>query len=270
MVSDATACVAPLFVPADRPDRFVKAAATGADAVILDLEDGVAVNAKDHARANLSSAFIAKPILVRVNGLGTDWHAKDMAAVLSLPLAGVIVPKAEPGEAMERLAAGALGLAPVIALIETAQGLAGAAVLARIPNVVRLALGSIDLCADLGCAHTREVLLPLRSALVVASRLAGIAPPIDGVTTAIDDLAAEEDARHARDLGFGGKLCIHPRQIDGAMRGFRPTEAQITWARKVLAAPDGASLVAGEMVDAPVKARARALLARAADSASVT
>lgn len=251
-----------LFVPTNQQRFLDGIERRDADAVILDLEDGVAVSAKDDARANLSSGFTTKPVFVRVNAVGTTWHTKDMAAALRLMPAGVIVPKAEPGETLEHLAR-ALGQIPVIALIETAKGLAGANDLTRMPNVARLALGSIDLCADLGCAHTREVLLPLRSTLVVASRLAGIAPPIDGVTAAIDDLAAEDDARHARDLGFGGKLCIHPRQIDGVMRGLGPTEAQIAWAHQVLAAPDGASMVGGEMVDAPVKARARAILARA-------
>ena len=110
----------------------------------------------------------------------------------------------------------------------------------------------------------RRATLAARSELVLASRLAGLAAPIDGVTTVLDDedLIAG-DARHARDLGFAGKLCIHPRQIEAIRRGFAPSEAEIAWAGKVLASGDGATAVEGAMVDEPVRVRARAILQRA-------
>lgn len=245
---------APLFVPANRPERFAKAAASGADAVILDLEDAVAAEAKDAARDALR-LIEGIPVLVRINAIGSRWHEADLAAVRALKPAAVILPKAE--------AAGLdLGL-PVIALIETARGMAEARQIA--PQVARIAFGSIDYCAELGCAHLREVLLPARSELVLASRLAGIAAPIDGVTTALDDVAVTAgDAAHARDLGMTGKLCIHPRQIEPVLGAFRPSEAELDWARRVLASGDGAAQIDGAMVDEPVRIRARALLARAA------
>ena len=251
---------APLFVPANRPERFAKAAASGADAVILDLEDAVAADAKDAARAALATDFTDLPVIVRINAIGTPWHADDLAAVARLRPAAVMLPKAEDADRVASVAA-QTGL-PVIALVETARGLAHARAIAAAPGVARIAFGSVDFCADLGCAHLREVLLPARSELVLASRLAGIAAPIDGVTVQLDDLSvSHDDAAHARALGMTGKLCIHPRQIAEVRRAFAPTEAEIDWARRVLASGDGAVSVDGAMVDEPVRIRARAILA---------
>ncbi|TBN39014.1 CoA ester lyase [Paracoccus subflavus] len=252
----------PLFVPANRPERFAKAAASGADAVILDLEDAVALDAKDAARAALAVDFTDLPVLVRINAQGTPWHDADVAAVAALSVAAVILPKAEDPAACAAVAA-ATGR-PVVALIESAPGLARARAIAAAEGVERLAFGSIDFCADLGCEHRRDVLLPARSELVLASRLAGIAAPLDGVTAQLDDLSAShDDAAHARALGMTGKLCIHPRQIAEVARAFAPTPAQVEWAQRVLASGDGAVSVDGAMVDEPVRIRARAILAQA-------
>lgn len=253
-----------LFVPGDRPERFAKAAKSDADAVIIDLEDAVASDGKDRARAALRGDFGSPPILVRVNGIGTPWHEADMAALAGHGFAAVIVPKAEGSNAFDALCAAAA--LPVIALIESGRGLADARRIAHTRNVAGIAFGSVDFCADLGCAHTREALLAARSELVLASRLAGLAAPIDGVTTIIDDAALiADDTRHARDLGFGGKLCIHPRQIEAVHTGFAPSEAEIAWARKVLASGDGAVALDNVMVDEPVRIRARATLRRCDD-----
>lgn len=257
----------PLFVPGDRPERFAKAIATGADAVILDLEDAVATEAKDHARTGLAQTIAAispmtLPLLLRINAAGTSWHANDIAAANGLPLAAILLPKAENPETVRQVAA-ASGL-PVIALIETAAGLAAAEDIAKACR--RLAFGSIDFAADLGCAHTRDALLLARTRLVLAARLAGQASPVDGVTTAIHDAAViEDDARYAVSLGFGGKLLIHPAQIAPARAGFAPGEAEIAWAHKIVAAAriTGAAVaVDGAMVDAPVVARAERILQR--------
>jgi len=257
-----TAVRAPLFVPADRPERFAKAAASGTDAVILDLEDAVAPHAKEAARAALMTDFTDLPVIVRVNACGTQWHDADLAAVAGLSAAAVILPKAQDAAICEAVAQ-ALGK-PLIALIETARGLAEARTIAAAVGVERLAFGSIDFCADLACAHLREVLLPARSELVLASRLAGIAAPIDGVTVQLDDLSvSHNDAAHARALGMTGKLCIHPKQIAEVKRAFAPTAEEIAWARRVLDSGDGAISVDGAMVDEPVRLRARAILAEA-------
>ncbi|WP_128944734.1 HpcH/HpaI aldolase/citrate lyase family protein [Bradyrhizobium zhanjiangense] len=258
--------MAPLFVPANRPDRFGKAAASGADAVFLDLEDAVPPEAKQDARqsVHLYLGLSDHPVLVRINGMGTPWHRDDVALVSSLPIDGVVLPKAEIGSPMVRLAADLRRRLPIVALIETARGLRDAFEIAAFPGVMRLAFGSIDFCAELGCSHTREALLSARSGLVLASRLAGRVPPLDGVTTSIDDPdRVRDDARYARDLGFGGKLAIHPRQIGPICAGFRPDEGEIAWAQRVLRAGEGAVAVDGAMVDAPVRIRARSLLARA-------
>lgn len=254
--------IAPLFVPGNRPERFAKAAASGADAVIVDLEDAVAAEAKAAARDALDTSFTDLPVFLRINGEGTPWHENDLTAAAALPLAGIILPKAEAGEGLARLAMASR--VPVLALIETARGLAEARRIAALPGVERLIFGSVDFCADLGCAHTREALLGARSELVLASRLAGLAAPVDGVTTVIDEAELiTADARHALDLGFGGKLAIHPRQIAPIFAGFRPGAGEIDWANRVLASGDGAVSVDGAMVDEPVRIRARAVLARA-------
>lgn len=258
--------IAPLFVPGNRPERFEKAAASGADAIIIDLEDAVPADAKDLARASLRVDFTTLPVLVRINGSGTIWHADDLVAVSKLPFAAIIVPKMElagfAGRSETVLFGPARGHA-VVALIETALGLSEARKIAALPSVSRVAFGSIDYCADVGCSHTRDALLAARSELVLASRLAGKLAPIDGVTTTLDDeRVVIGDSRHARDIGFGGKLCIHPRQVNGIMVGFRPDDSEIAWARKVLSSGDGAVSVDGAMVDEPVRLRARSILAR--------
>lgn len=256
--------ISPLFVPANRPERFEKAAASGADAVILDLEDAVPVEAKQQARAALRSGFGSVLVLVRINGAETAWHDEDLSAVIALRPAAVIVPKAEDPDGLSRISHQLGPDTGVIALVETALGLARAQQIATAPGIARLAFGSIDFCADIGCAHTRDALLHARSTLVLASRLGGLPAPLDGVTTDINDPSvAKSDARHARELGFGGKLTIHPRQIDPIRTGFMPDEAEIAWAHKVLASGDGAAAVDGAMVDEPVRIRARSILARA-------
>lgn len=251
---------APLFVPANRPERFSKAAASGADAVILDLEDAVAQDEKAAARGMVETGFTDLPVILRVNAMGTDWHEDDIAAARALPLAAILLPKSEEPDMIAALVS-KLGGLPLLALIESARGLANARAIAATEGVARLVFGSIDYCADLGCAHLREVLLPARAELVLASRLAGIAAPIDGVTADLSDPEiTRTDARHARDLGMTGKLCIHPRQIALVRAAFLPSEAEIDWARRVLASGDGAVAVDGAMVDEPVRIRARAIL----------
>lgn len=259
---DITTIRAPLFVPANRPERFAKAAVSGADAVILDLEDAVALGAKGEARAALTKDFTELPVIVRINAQDTQFYTADIKAVVALGPAAVILPKAEGMKATASVIESLMGV-PLIALIETARGLAVARQIAAIPGVERLAFGSIDFCSDLGCEHLREVLLPARSELVLASRLAGIAAPIDGVTVQLDDFSISyDDALHARNLGMTGKLCIHPKQISEVQRAFAPTGREVEWARRVLTSGDGAVSVDGSMVDEPVRIRARSILAQ--------
>ena len=250
-----------LYVPASRPELFAKAARSGADALVLDLEDAVPAADKDRARQGLELTPRDMPVIVRINGLRTPWYDDDLAAVARLRPAAVMVPKVEEAGHMRDLATRLGPDLDIVAIVETARGLAQARAIAAAGPVARIAFGSVDFCADLGMTHLREVLLPARLELVLASRLAGIAPPIDGVTTQLDPAEiAGDDARHARALGMTGKLCIHPQQVDPVREAFMPTTAEIDWARRVLASGDGAVSVDGEMVDEPVRVRARAIL----------
>lgn len=257
----------PLFLPGLRMDRFDKAAASGADAVIVDLEDAVApdqkATARDQVVAALKGTTPPVPVILRINAAGTDWHAADLRACADLPLQAIMLPKAEDPVICQSVAQ-ATGL-PVIALIETALGLHNAVEVAKAS--AHIAFGSIDYAADLGIAHDRQALAHARSTLVLAARLAGQGAPWDGVTTDLNDEATiEGDAQHGLGMGFGGKLLIHPAQIVPARRGFAPGDAELAWARRVMeAAAQGGSAVKldGAMVDAPVIKRAQAVLARA-------
>jgi len=254
-----------LFVPADRPERYAKALASSADAVIVDLEDAVAPSAKERARASLADWLAsddAAPVIVRINAADTPWFDADLALVRSPRVAAVMLPKAERADDLARIAHPCL-----LPLIESAAGIDALREIARAPQVQRLVFGSIDLQADLGIAGDGDELLLFRSQLVLQSRLAGLAPPVDGVCTAIDDAAAlDAEARRARRLGFGAKLCIHPRQVDAVNRGFVPSADDLAWARRVLdaaASRGDAVAVDGKMVDKPVLLRAQALLQQA-------
>lgn len=256
-----------LFVPGDRPERFGKALAAGADAVIVDLEDAVAAEQKAAARTAIAENWPSEGrLLLRINACGTPVQAEDLALARRLPLAGIVLPKAELAQDISTVHAAVPGV-PVVALIESALGLANARILAATHGVARLAFGSMDYCADLGSSHTREALLMARSELVLASRLARRAGPIDGVTAAVGDATlAREDAAYAAHLGFAGKLCIHPDQIGPVLNGFQPSEEDIAWARRILTAATaaaGAVKVDGAMVDAPVRSRAQQILRRA-------
>jgi citrate lyase beta subunit len=263
-----------LFVPANRPERIDKALASGADAVIVDLEDAVAPDAKDAARHALSDWLespCARPVLVRVNGAETRWHAADLAACRSAAVAGVVLPKAESAGAMAH--AHAVTGKPVLPIIESGAGLHQLLPIASAPGCARLVFGKLDLAIDLGLEQGEEdseetVFQPYRAQLVLASRMAGLGSPVDGIFTALDDssgLAAY--TRRARRDGFGALLLIHPRQVATVTIALAPSALEIDWARRVLAAAleagGSAAVVDGRMIDAPVIARAQRLLAAA-------
>jgi citrate lyase subunit beta/citryl-CoA lyase len=261
-----------LFVPGNRPERFAKALASGADAVIIDLEDAVPLDAKDTARDALLAAWPSLAaaerarLLVRVNPAGTSWHAADLAAVASLTgLGALMLPKAENAQQVEQAFRTSSML--VLPLIESAEGVGQMDAIARATGILRLGLGHIDLQADLGmrCGPDESELAPIRLALVMASRRAGLPAPVDGVTTATQDAEVlAHDAQRSRRFGFGAKLCIHPAQVAGVHQALAPTEAEFDWARRVLAAEvaagGGAFSVDGKMVDPPVLLLARKIL----------
>jgi citrate lyase subunit beta/citryl-CoA lyase len=256
-----------LFVPGHRADRFDKALAAGASAVIIDLEDAVAPPDKDAARATLQAWLRPEhAVIVRINSADTPWFERDLALCGAPGVAGVMLPKAESAETLAKVrAAGARGLLP---LVESATGIAILDAIARAPGVWRLAFGSIDLQVDLGLKDaTEDELLPFRLQLVLASRLAGIAAPVDSVSTETVDMAwVRAEAERALRAGFGGKLCIHPAQLAAVHAGFAPSPGQLSWARRVVEGSDQAGgqvfSLDGEMVDAPVVALARRVIVR--------
>jgi len=254
-----------LFVPGDRPERFEKAQSSGADEIIIDLEDAVEPRHKDSARRAAVEWLAQESAWVRINPVGTPCYADDVAALRAAPgLRGVVLPKSEDPSNLESLAAEMSGTTPVMALVETTFGLSQAAGLARCPATARLAFGSIDFCLDLGCEETEQALLFARSQLVLASKLAGLPPPVDGVTVDVADTAAASGAaRHARALGFGGKLCIHPSQIEPVAAAWCRAPDEVAWARRVVeaSAAGGPVRLDGRLVDRPVVERAQRLLA---------
>jgi citrate lyase subunit beta/citryl-CoA lyase len=260
-----------LFVPGNRPERFDKARAAGADVTLIDLEDAVAAPDKAAARAAVRGWLDAsRPVYLRINGADTEWFDDDLALLGRPGVAGIVLPKAEHGSAIGAVAAAAPG-APVVGLIESAVGVRSLDALAA-AGAARFAFGSIDFQLDLGIPGEREELLFARSALVLVSRLAGLPPPVDGVTVAIDDAGRlDDDIAYARRLGFGGKLAIHPRQVAAINAGFLPPPADVAWAKRVLAAAEAAGGNAvrldGKMVDRPVIERARAIVRAAARGA---
>lgn len=257
-----------LFVPADRPERYAKARASGAGAVIVDLEDAVAAAAKHGARDALAGALDeSAPLVVRINAAGSPWFEDDLALCRHPGVAAVMLPKTDGIDVICH--AFESTFKDVLPIVESARGLEEVRAMARVPGVLRLAFGSIDLALDLGieCAPGggEAELQPYRAQVVLASRLAGLAAPIDGVSTSIEDATAlRADAERARRLGFGAKLCIHPRQIAVVHAAFSPDPQRVEWARRVCSAFDasgGAAVaVGGEMIDLPMVERARAVL----------
>lgn len=228
---------------------------------MLDLEDAVAPARKAMARKHVRDWLAGGGAgIVRVNGFDTRWCVDDLAMVTEHGCP-VMLPKADA----ETLRALALDV-PVIALIETARGVLGAADVCRVPGVVRVAFGSIDLAAELGVdPEAHEALLYARSAVVLGAAAAGQTAPLDGVTTdLLDGNSLRADVAQAVRLGFGGKLCIHPRQIACVNEQFAPSADELDWARKVttVAADGGVRVIDGKMMDKPVVDRARRILAR--------
>ena len=259
-----------LFVPGTRPDRFAKACASGADAVVLDLEDSVAPGDKSTARDAIAAWLsAAQPAMVRVNTSDSAWFADDLALGGMPGVAGVLLPKAERVEDIRAVTEKFGTEVPILPQLETARGFRNAQALAGAKQVWHLLFGSIDFQLDLGMAAEESELLYFRSQIVLESRLANILPPVDGVTTDIHSAElVRADALRARRLGFSGKMCIHPKQVPVVNECFSPSAEEEAWARRVVEAsaeaPGAAISVDGKMVDRPVLARAEVILATVA------
>lgn len=255
-----------LFVPGDRPDRFDKAVATGADLVVLDLEDAVLPAGKAGAREKIDAWLAAgNSAAIRINGTETEWYQDDLELLSHPSLSAVLLPKAENASEIEELARLTPAGLPIVPVVESASGIWNVRELATAPGVRQLAFGSVDFQLDTGIEGEGEALLYARSRLVLASAIARISPPVDGVTLAIqDDNQLRSDLAAARALGFGGKLCIHPRQVSVVADAFRPTQEEIERARRIIeaaeAASNGAIQLDGKLIDRPVVERAQKLL----------
>ncbi|QCR19104.1 HpcH/HpaI aldolase/citrate lyase family protein [Agrococcus sp. SGAir0287] len=250
-----------LYVPGDRPDRFAKAVASGADVVILDLEDAVAADAKATAREAVD-AWLAEHgpagLQVRVAA-----GSSDDLAMLAVHAVDVRLPKvrgaADVDAVVDRLDR------PIHALVEDAAGLTSLDEIGRHPAVASLAIGEADLRADLG-ASSDAVLQHARILLVVAARAAGLPAPLMAAYPAVRDLdGLEADCRAGAALGFGGRAAIHPAQVERIRSAFAPSEDEVAWARATLDALGDAGVATlgdGQMVDEAMARRARAILAR--------
>jgi len=255
-----------LFVPGNRPDRFAKAWAARPDVVIIDLEDSVPPAEKIGARASVGAYLTADhPVMIRVNGANSEWFRDDVALCGGRGVCGVVLPKAERIEDIRFLAEAVDSATPILPMVETAKGFWNAYALAGTPQVQRLIFGSIDFQVDLGISGDDEELLYFRSQLVLVSRLAGIQAPVDGVTTEIrSSERVRSETIRSRRLGFGAKLCIHPKQVSMVNKCFTPTSEEVAWAQRVTAAAAKAHgraiSLGGVMVDRPVIAKAEAVL----------
>lgn len=280
-----------LFVPGNRPDRIDKAVATAADLVIVDLEDAVPLAEKRAVlpvvREKVGRHGEQRPIMVRVNALETGLTEGDLAGVVGPGLAAVMLPKVQTAADladMERLLLAAeeasgrqRGSVRLVALVETALGVENAHVIAaaaqsEAPRLHTIAFGAADFSLDMGMSLSKsgEELAYPRARIAVACRAAGIAPPLD--TPYMIDLkdreAFEADVVRGKRLGYGGKLCIHPDQVGFCNRTFSPSEKEVAFAVKVIAAFEAAEAagqaaiqVEGKFVDYPVVARAQRIVA---------
>ncbi|UFS58754.1 HpcH/HpaI aldolase/citrate lyase family protein [Subtercola endophyticus] len=271
---DVASAISFLFVPGDRPERFLKAAHSLADVVIIDWEDAVASESAPAARANTIAALTEAehpPALVRISPDASERLSADLAAIeqlVSSPLhrlLGIVLAKAESAEHVARMRRLLPAELSVIPLIESARGLAAVASIASVAGVTRLAFGAVDFSLDVGASPDSETSVFARAQLVLASRVAQLPGPLESPSVEISDaVAVRALARRANDMGFGGMLAIHPRQLPLIRESFAPTPEQVRWAEAVVTAGSGASQVDGQLVDRPVVERARKLLARAA------
>ena len=277
-----------LVAPGNHARRVEKAFTIGADAVILDLEDAVAVSEKPGTRPVVMEALRKeRPCkgYVRVNATSTEWGFADILAVVQPGLDGIILPKVEDADQLkavdwmlgnlERERHLQLGSIDLIPIVETAQGLTQLEAIARAgTRTRRIAFGAGDMTLDLGMTWTREEseLQSIRIEFVVKSRAAGLEPPLDTVWADLrDPNGFLQSVEHVRGLGFQGKMCIHPDQVPVANASFAPTAAQVEQARQFVAAFEAAEAQGlasiqheGKFIDYPIVHAARRLLERAA------
>lgn len=257
--------VAPLFVPGNRPERFSKATAGDADAIILDLEDSVDHEDKTTARRNLAQhGIVGKPVFVRINSRKSDYWQADISSISNATISGVMTSKSETADDIAAVHRALGRQLPAIALVETAIAFANLRSLCRAPGLLCAAFGSFDYALGVGCNASSEALQYARSKLVLECRIATLSSPLDGVTPTLNDQELlKANADRARALGFGGSLAIHPAQIPTILSAFLPSPGEIEWASKIIETTklnSSAVKLDGAMIDKPVIERAERIL----------
>lgn len=254
-----------LFVPGSRPDRFDKARNSGAHQIAIDLEDAVSPQDKKEARAATAAWLCGTSlaVTVRINAADTEWFQGDIDMMSGAPHTTVMLPKADLGSV--RAVSTALPDHKIIALIETVRGFKELQSVAGSPGVTRLAFGSVDFGTETGITDESDAMTAIRTQFIIESCFAGLEPPVDGVSVGFEDTdQMKSDARRSRQLGFGGKLCIHPKQVSAVNDAYTPSAEQVDWARRVIRAMEdsqgGATTVDGKMVDKPVVVQAERIL----------
>jgi citrate lyase subunit beta/citryl-CoA lyase len=262
-----------LFVPGGQPDKIAKVPRWSPDVAVVDLEDAVPAAEKEAARAQAVAglgelAGTGVTALVRVNPVHSEWFSKDIGVIAAGGAAGVVLPKyTHPRELLElRRLLGAVGRddAMIIVGLETAGGVAGARELLA-EGVDAVYFGAEDYIADLGGRRTRggEEVLYARSQVMLAAHLSGVSAVDQAVVAVRDEQLFIDDAEQGRSMGYTGKICIHPRQVELAHQVFTPSEEEQAHARAVLdAAASGVAVVDGQMADDVHVRMAEKVLAR--------
>lgn len=266
-----------LFVPGNRPERFAKALASGADRIILDLEDAVALADKTQARAAIAdwvsglATQDVQRLLVRINDVTSPGHVDDVLWLQRTSIKRIMLSKCESPKQVAQVLADMPAGSSVLPLIETVRGVLAANAIAQAQQVERLAFGSLDYLLDLDLPGPGFALDAAALAIAMASRAAKLPPPVAGVTPELDAGQVQRDLVHARTLGFGAKMCIHPTQVAVVREAFTPDAAALAWAQRVVSQWQqsngaGAIQIDGKMVDKPVLLRAERILALSSQS----
>lgn len=258
-----------LFVPANRPERYTKALNSGSDAVIIDLEDAIPAEHKLESRALLKQWLLDHPtekVMIRVNAFQTEWFAEDIQLAQFSNVIAIVLPKAEQLQEFEAIQH--IRTIDIYPIIETPYGMAQVKEIAQFPAVRALMFGSIDFQLEMDMSGDFLELMYFRNKIALASKLAGIANPIDGVTADFGNTElVMTETLQAKKLGFQGKLCIHPSQVKIVNQTFNSSPEEIQWAQQVLEAvkaADGQTIsLNGKMIDKPIISKAEKILKQA-------
>lgn len=258
-----------LFVPANRTERYSKALNSGSDAVIIDLEDAIPTEHKLESRALLKQWLLDHPtekVMIRVNADQTEWFAEDIQLAQLSNVIALVLPKAEQKQAFEAIQK--IRSLDVYPIIETPYGMANVEQIAQFPAVQALMFGSIDFQLEMDMTGDYLELMSFRNRMVLASKLAGIENPIDGVTADFTNTElVRTETLQAKKLGFQGKLCIHPNQVKIVNQTFNPSPEEIQWAQEIIKAvqaADGQTIsLNGKMIDKPIILKAEKILKQA-------